>query len=145
MKRVSFDELVVHLRGTLAALPDQRQGQNRSYAMADFGLSAFSVFFTQSPSFLAHQRTMQQARGHHNAQSFFHVQQIPCDNQIRQMLDPVPPATLFPVSVTRLPRVTGVKVPSPCPRQNKLVTAVFWPRVTNRSRHPSLSKSPQTG
>jgi len=97
MKRVGFDELVAHLRDALAALPDRRQGRNRSYAMADFGLSAFSVFFTQSPSFLAHQRTMQQARGHHNAQSFFHVQQIPCDNQIRQMLDPVPPETLFPV------------------------------------------------
>lgn len=97
MKRVGFDELVAHLRDVLRALPDRRKGKNLSYAMEDFGLSAFSVFFTQSPSFLAHQRTMQQARGHHNAQSFFHVQQIPCDNQIRQRLDPIPPETLFPV------------------------------------------------
>jgi hypothetical protein len=97
MKRVGFDELAAYLRGALAALPDRRKGKNLSSAMEDFGLSAFSVFFTQSPSFLAHQRTRQQARGHHNVQSFFHVQQIPCDNQIRQMLDPVPPATLFPV------------------------------------------------
>jgi hypothetical protein len=65
--------------------------------MEDFGLSAFSVFFTQSPSFLAHQKAMQQARGKNNAQSFFHLEPIPSDNQIRQMLDPIPPEKLFPV------------------------------------------------
>src|ERR1019366_1495986 len=63
----------------------------------DFGLSAFAVFFTQSPSFLAHQKAMQQSRGHNNAQSFFHLQEIPSDNQIRQTLDPVPPQALYPV------------------------------------------------
>jgi hypothetical protein len=81
----------------LTALPDRRQGKNTSYSMADFGLSAFAVFFTQSPSFLAHQKAMQQARGHHNAESLFHLQEIPSDNQIRQTLDPVPPQALYPV------------------------------------------------
>ena len=61
------------------------------------GSSAFSIFFTQSPSFLSFQRTMQQAKGRNNAQSLFQVEQIPSDNHIRQTLDPVPPETLFPV------------------------------------------------
>ena len=65
--------------------------------MEDFGLSAFAVFFTQSPSFLAHQKAMQTARGHNNAQSFFAIQDIPSDNQIRTVLDPVPPQSLYPV------------------------------------------------
>jgi len=97
MSRASFNELVGSLRETLAGLPDRRTGQNLSYAMEDFGLSAFSVFFTQSPSFLAHQKAMQMARGGNNAQSFFGIQEIPSDNQIRGMLDPVSPQSLYPV------------------------------------------------
>jgi len=54
MKGPRFDELVAALRAVFAALPDRRTGKNCSYAMADFGMSAFAVFFTQSPSFLAH-------------------------------------------------------------------------------------------
>jgi len=97
MSHTSFKTLVGVLRETLAGLPDRRTGKNLSYAMEDFGLSAFAVFFTQSPSFLAHQKAMQTARGHNNAQSFFAIQDIPSDNQIRGMLDPVPPQSLYPV------------------------------------------------
>lgn len=60
-------------------------------------MSAFSVFFTQSPSFLDYQIRMQKQQGKNNAQSLFGVYQIPCDNQIRNLLDPVPPETLFPL------------------------------------------------
>ena len=40
---------------------------------------------------------MQTARGGNNAQSVFGIQEIPSDNQIRGMLDPVPPQALYPV------------------------------------------------
>jgi hypothetical protein len=86
-----------HLREAMAKLPDQRRGTNKSYAMEDFGLSAFAVFFTQSPSFLACQKAMREARGCDNAQSLFGISRIPTDNQIRQMLDPVPPEALHPL------------------------------------------------
>ena len=65
--------------------------------MADAALGAFSVFFTQSPSFLDFQRTLQVAKGCNNALTLFGIQQIPSDNQIRNLLDPVPPAALLPV------------------------------------------------
>jgi len=97
MKGPHFKALVAELRAVCAALPDARTGQNTSYTMADFALSAFAVFFTQSPSFLAHQRAMETARGQNNAQSFFEIEAIPCDNQIRQVLDAVPPEALYPV------------------------------------------------
>ena len=64
--------------------------------MEDAALSAFSVFFTQSPSFLDYQVRMQCRLGKNNAQTLFGVHQIPSDNQIRNLLDPVPPETLFP-------------------------------------------------
>ncbi len=51
-------------RGTVrsARFADKRTGSNIRYEMADFGLSAFSLFFMQSPSFLAHQRALSRAR-----------------------------------------------------------------------------------
>ena len=45
----------------------------------------------QSPSFLAHQRTLAEQRGRSNAQALFGLTRIPCDNHIRQLLDGVPP------------------------------------------------------
>ena len=91
----TWDEHLAHLRQVVGEFPDHRTGENLSYSMEDFGLAAFSVFFTQCPSFLAHQKAMQQAKGQSNAQSLFHLEEIPCDNKIRTALDPVPPEKLF--------------------------------------------------
>jgi hypothetical protein len=90
-----FDHFIKRLRTVAAALPDCRTGDNTFYSMADFALSAFSVFFTQCPSFLSFQQAMEQARGRNNARSLFQVERIPCDNHIRQTLDPVEPSHLF--------------------------------------------------
>jgi hypothetical protein len=54
-------------------------------------LGAFSVFFTQTPSFLAYQRQMQQHQGRNNACSLFGVERIPSDSHIRNVLDRVAP------------------------------------------------------
>ncbi len=64
------------------------------------GRTAFSVFFTQSPSFLQHQRLMKPKKGKDNAQSLFGLEEIPCDNQIRNLLDPIPATTVFPAFKT---------------------------------------------
>lgn len=60
--------------------------------MADFGLAAFSVFFMQSPSFLAHQRALAEGRGWGlcNLHTLFGLTRVPCDNHIRDMLDGAP-------------------------------------------------------
>jgi hypothetical protein len=78
------------LRVRCGGMPDKRRGRNGRYLMADIGMAAFSVFFMQSPSFLAHQRTLNEGRGRSNAQTLFKMTEIPCDNHIRQMLDGVP-------------------------------------------------------
>jgi hypothetical protein len=69
------------------------------YSIADAALSAFSVFFTQSPSFLAHQQLMHERTGKDNARSFFGMHQIPTNNCIRDLLDPVGPEHCFSVYV----------------------------------------------
>ena len=40
------------LKAVRAAVPDPRKGRGGNIAMADFGLSAFVMFFMQSASFL---------------------------------------------------------------------------------------------
>lgn len=95
MSTRSFDHLIERLRSVAAGLPDRRTGGNTRYAMADIALAAFSVFFTQCPSFLSFQQNMEQARGRNNARSLFQVEEIPSDNHIRQTLDPVAPQHLF--------------------------------------------------
>ena len=55
-------ETLLHgVRSTCAAFPDKRRGEV-TYSMADIGLSAFSLFFMQSESFLAHQRALEDGR-----------------------------------------------------------------------------------
>jgi len=60
-------------------------------------LGAFAVFFTQSPSFLAYQRAMTARKGRSNADTLFGLHEIPTDNQIRTLLDPVRPARRVPL------------------------------------------------
>ncbi len=92
-----FDQLIGHIRQRMGAFPDRRTGLNKKYTMEDIGLSAFSVFYTQSPSFLAQQTAMQQNKGQSNARTLFQIEEIPTDNHVRQMLDDVPPEELYPL------------------------------------------------
>ena len=94
---ISFDTMVRKLRSTVCSFPDKRKGQNTQYSIEDIALSGFSVFFTQSPSFLAFQESMQKIKGKNNAESLFEIAKIPSDNHIRDMLDVVPPETVFPL------------------------------------------------
>jgi hypothetical protein len=84
------------LTSSVESFPDIRRGKNTQYSMKDIGLSAFGVFFCQSPSFLAYQRLMQEARDNNNGRTLFGIQKLPTDNQIRNLLDPVDPKLLWP-------------------------------------------------
>jgi hypothetical protein len=92
VKRLTFRGMLNSLRHDLEGVPEHRTGRNTQYTIVDAGLAAFSVFYMQSPSFLAHQRDMQRKKGQNNAQSLFGVERIPSDGQIRNLLDPVAPS-----------------------------------------------------
>lgn len=94
---LTLDGITKLIRGTFETFVDPRKGKNTSYTMIDAALSAFSVFFMQSPSFLEYQRSLEQTHGNHNARTLFGVHAIPSDNQIRNLLDATPPAALKPV------------------------------------------------
>jgi hypothetical protein len=91
--------LLSGLRAACAAFPDPRKGRGGNIAMADFGLSAFALFFMQSASFLAFQRILEKGHGRSNCQTLFGIEKIPSDNYIRDMLDAADPALLRPCFV----------------------------------------------
>lgn len=90
-------EITQHLRPMFDDFEDPRKGKNKSYTMVDAGISAFSMFFLQSPSFLEYQRNLELTRGNNNARTLFGVHEIPTDNQIRALLDATPPSKTEPM------------------------------------------------
>ena len=105
-----LDSLLGSLRSCLDEFPDKRRGINTTYGMGEIGMAAFSVFFMQSPSFLAHQRQFEVGHGHSNCASLFGLSKMPSDNHIRDMLDPASPVLLHPMfaeAVGQLERIDG--------------------------------------
>jgi len=97
MEKESFiNRIIKDLREAIRSFPDKRTGKNNQYDMVDAGMGAFSVFFIQCASFLEYQREIKLAKGHCNAESLFELESIPSDNQIRNLLDGVSPASLDP-------------------------------------------------
>ena len=96
---ITFDSMVKYLRSAIGLFPDKRTGKNSTYCIEDVALGAFSIFFTQSPSFLAFQIAMQKNKGLNNAKSLFGIQKIPSDNHIRDLMDEVAPSCVFPVFI----------------------------------------------
>ncbi len=74
-----------------------RTGTNARYSMQDFALAAFAPFFMPSLSFLAPQRFLETGHCRSNCQTLFGKAKIPCDNQMRTMLDPVEPTHCYPM------------------------------------------------
>lgn len=91
---IVVERLIAELGAVCTGLPDRRKGPRRDgdYTMADIGLSAFSLFFMGSPSFLAQQRALERGQSRSNCQTLFGMSAIPSDNYIRLMLDGVSPA-----------------------------------------------------
>ena len=85
-------KLIADLEGELEKVPEHREGKNLRYELVDAGMAAFAMFFVQSPSFLAGQREMKGRKGRSNAEKLFGLREIPSDNQIRNLLDPLEPS-----------------------------------------------------
>ena len=65
-EELNIEWLVNKVKEAAGKFPDLRRGKNTQYEMEDATLGAFSVFFTQSPSFLAYQQEMKRRKGRSN-------------------------------------------------------------------------------
>ena len=93
-EELKLTHLIKDLELVFEQFPEHRSGKNSQYELADAGMGAFSVFFTQCPSFLARQQELKLLKGRSNAEKLFELGEIPSDNQIRNLLDPVDPTHL---------------------------------------------------
>ena len=94
---LTLDDITKKMRSTFETFTDPRKGKNTMYTMVDAALSAFSVFYMQSPSFLEYQRSLEQTHGENNARTLFGAHEIPSDNQIRALLDATPSSAVTPM------------------------------------------------
>src|SRR5882757_5232459 len=137
-----LDQLLCGLKEACAAFPDKRKSAG-VYSMADIGLSAFSLFFMQSESFLSYQRSLEEGRKTSNCHTLFGMAKIPTDNHIRSMLDPVHPSHLqgcFDQAVAALRDHGGMKA---FQRQGRVLS--FHAGGDGRRARPQHGLAPDAG
>jgi hypothetical protein len=95
-QKLKFDELIGFLSAAFESLPDHRTGNATKYCLADVLKSAFAMFSLKSPSLLDFKKqTVPEAS---NLRTIYQIAgAIPCDNQMRGILDPLDPEYLRPL------------------------------------------------
>lgn len=89
---LSADGLFELIRAGAERLHDHRR-PGAAISLADALMSAFAMFALKDPSLLAFDRR----RGDENMKKLFHIERIPSDTQMREILDPVDPEELRPL------------------------------------------------
>jgi len=90
-KDLSADSLFRGLRSHFSALPDPRSGEVE-IPLDDALMSAFAMFALKDPSLLAFDHRRRDPSD--NFRTIYAIHRVPCDSQMRAVLDPVDPAEL---------------------------------------------------
>jgi Transposase DDE domain len=93
-KDLSADALFKRLHAGFDKIPDSRSG-NPVISMGDALMSAFAMFSLKDPSLLVFDKRRHNPND--NFRTIYGIQRIPCDSQMRAILDPVDPARLRPM------------------------------------------------
>jgi hypothetical protein len=91
-KHLSADALFRVVRSGFAAIPDYRLSDTE-ISLTDALMAAFALFSLKSPSLLAFDKH----RVEGNLGTIYDIDHVPCDTQMREILDPVSPASLRPL------------------------------------------------
>jgi len=91
-KHLSADALFRLVRSGFTRVPDHRGG-DPEITLTDALMSAFALFSLKSPSLLAFDK--QRVEG--NLETIYGIGRVPCDTQMREILDPVSPESVRPV------------------------------------------------
>jgi hypothetical protein len=93
-KRLSADALFRCIHQAFQGIRDPRTGKP-SISLPDALMSGLAMFALKDPSMLAFDERRQVDEK--NLQMIFHVENVPCDTRMREILDPVDPEHLRPV------------------------------------------------
>ena len=91
-KHLSADALFRLVRSGFTTIPDHRGGET-AISLTDTLMAAFAMFSLKSPSLLAFDKE----RAEDNLATIYGIARVPCDTQMRELLDPVCPASLRPL------------------------------------------------
>jgi hypothetical protein len=92
-KYLSADSLIKMVRNQFKQISDYRKG-NTMISLCDALMSAFAMFFLKDPSLLAFDERRKEED--HNLKNIFGIEQIPCDSQMREIIDNVPSESFRP-------------------------------------------------
>ena len=93
-KDLSADGLFRRLRTGFEKVPDLRS-DNSDISLGNALMSAFAMFSLKDPSLLAFDERRDDPND--NFRTIYHIGRVPCDTQMRAILDPVDPAHLRPM------------------------------------------------
>ncbi len=106
---LTFDELMRFLDEQFQVLPDHRSGNAVRYSLADVLKSAFAMFSLKCPSLLDFNK--QSVAEESNLHNLYRIEgAIPCDNQMRGILDSFAPHFLRPLFAACLARLSQAGV-----------------------------------
>ena len=91
-KHLSADALFRMVRSGFAAIPDYRLSETE-ISLTDALMAAFALFSLKSPSLLAFDKH----RVEGNLGTIYAIDHVPCDTQMREILDPVSPESVRPL------------------------------------------------
>jgi hypothetical protein len=90
-KRLSADALFRNIHQSFHHVPDPRPA-NPTISLPDALMSGLAMFALKDPSMLAFDQRRQ--LDEKSLQMIFHVENVPCDTRMREILDPVDPEDL---------------------------------------------------
>ena len=92
-KQLSADALFRNIRESFRKIPDPRTGKP-DISLPDAAMSGLAMFAFKDPSLLAFDQRRQQDE--ENLRMIFHMEHVPCDTRLREILDPVAPEQFRP-------------------------------------------------
>jgi hypothetical protein len=90
-KDLSAPGMVSEVNRVFGQIPDHRDHGNKNISLRSTLMSALAMFFLKSPSLLKFDERTREKVVKENLENLFFVDQVPCDTQMREILDPVPP------------------------------------------------------
>jgi hypothetical protein len=96
-KHLSFDALRSSLSNCFTLIQDDRVQGRCQHTLHDAMMSAFACMFFQDASIAEFQRQVQEGKNTNNLNTLFHVQTIPKDTQLRDVVDNVSSEALRPI------------------------------------------------
>lgn len=94
--QLSAPGLLASLRKCFDNISDHRSDANMTVSLTDALMSAVAMFGMKSPSLLQFDEKCRKTPVARNLQTLYGIEHVPCDTRMREIIDPIEPASLRP-------------------------------------------------